>query len=1070
MATDKKKAYVSWRGSEGEVVEADKPTETTGDREYVSLHHHTTFSFLDGFGLPADHAENAAKLGAKALAITDHGNISGHIQHRDACKERGIKPIFGVELYTGGTDEETRSSRKNHLTVLAQDLVGYRNLTEMVTYSWDEGFYYFPTVDGEYFRDHSEGLIVLSGCTASILACSLVGGKLIDPADASYERAYDVAARFKSLLGDRFYLEVQTFPELDDVCKINTAYEKLSKELGIPLVATGDVHVPSPEDAEMRKVLHATRPGRKKTVEEVGQEWNYSIPSHMLETDEEVIERLIRSGMSKAAAEQAVENTGVIAERCNVELPTMPMVRFPKQNGMTSHELFVESLRAGWKKRGCGKLPKKEQDRYVKQLEHEIDLISKKDFEDYFLIVSDLVKFAKSNGIAVGPGRGSVAASLVAYLLEITEVNPMLYPHLVFERFIDITREDLPDIDLDFDSRRDEVKQYLIDKYGEDKVGNVATFIMYKGKNSLDDIARVYEIPKWEVDIVKEMMIERSGGDLRANATIEDTVEYFDKAREVFERHPKLWEATKLEGNIKGLGVHAGGVVIASQPISDVCAVYKRKSGGKDVHVIALNKYDAEKAGLLKLDILGLSTMDVLNYCRKEVGMTLEDMYNIPLDDPVTLQGFKNNDVTGIFQFDGWAMQLVNSILSPDNFLEVCDVGALARPGPLHNGSVNEYVEVKLGEKEPRRFHPLVDEITKSTNYQIVYQEQILRIVMEVGGFDWTHRAQIRRIISRKMGEQEFNRQRDRFMKGALERGLSEEAAKEIWGACITAGSYAFNSSHAVSYGMLGWWTMYFKQHYPTVFYAASLRYLGEGKQERLLQDAAKHGIKILPPDPNYSESSWTPVGDKAIRAGFEQIKGVGEKTAERMVEFRELRDGPVDWDDFLELKGIGPKTIERIREFVDQDDPFNIFTLSNRLKELKRMIRDGEIDLPEPTHTSIEIPYQATGEDLEVVWVGTIFHRNLRDLFEVNMSRTGVPLNPDNVKNPELREWVIMYGRDDTDHMYISIDRWKYPRFKKRVWSIVPDHDLVLIKGIKRGNQIARRIYVKDMWVISPD
>lgn len=1061
----------SWRGAESDVVREAPPTQSDHRRTYVSLHHHTTFSFLDGYGLPKHHAEQAAVLGSSALAITDHGNVSGHVQHRDKCLERNVKPIFGCELYTGGVGDEA-NQRKNHLTVLAMNVNGYRNLNRMVTESW-EHFYYYPTVGGSNFKAHHEGLMVLSGCTASLLATSMVGGKLVLPEDASYKRARQVAGKFKELLGDRYFLEVQPFSELDDVCRINQAYEKLSKDLNIPLVATGDVHVPKAEDSTMRQLLHACRPGKSRTMDEVGQEWDYSVPAHLMETDNEVYKRLRATGLSKAAAKEAIENTAQIADRCNVDLPSMPMVRYPTGD-VSSEELFMTWLRQGWTKRGCNQMSKKDRDAYADRVRYEVSIIGTKDYFDYFLIVSDMVRWAKDQGIAVGPGRGSVAASLVAWLLQITEVNPMLYPHLVFERFIDITREDLPDIDLDFDSRRDEVRQYLVEKYGEDKVGNMITFVKYKGKNSLDDVARVYQIPKWEVDSVKELMVERSGGDLRASATIEDTVEYFDKVKEVFDRHEELWLATKLEGNLKGMGMHAAGIVIGSRPITDVCATYTRKVAGNEIQVISMDKYDAEKVGLLKLDNLGLSTMDVLNYCRQKVGMTLEEMYAIPLDDAKTLAGFQSNDVTGIFQFDGWAMQLVNSILQPDTFLEVCDVGALARPGPLHNGSVNEYVEVKLGRKEPRRYHPIIDKITESTNYQIVYQEQILRIVMEVGGFDWTHAAEIRRIISRRMGEQEFNRQGERFITGALERGLSEDDAREIWGACITAGSYAFNSAHAVSYGLLGWWTMWFKQHHPAVFFAASLHYLGTGttndKQERLLQDAAKkHNLDIVAPHPKLSGISWEPwEANSSIIAGFSQIDGIGEKTAEAIIQYRD-EVGVDDWDDLINVKGIGPKTIEKIKDFVEQDDPFGIYTLSRRLDTARALIASGDLPLPEPTHTSIEIPYQSTNKDLHVVWLGTIFYRNLRDLFEVNMSRTGIPLDPDKVKNPELREWVILYGRDETDHMYVSIDRWKYPRFRDMVWGIEPNYDLVLIKGIKRGNQMARRIYVKEMWVIDP-
>lgn len=1054
----------SWRGDTAKEEEA---IQTSGDRTFVSLHNHTTFSFLDGFGLPSDHAQQAARVGMHSLAITDHGNVSGFVQHRDACRERGIKPIFGCEIYAGGVGEQ-KTAKKNHLTVLAKNVTGYKNLNCIVTEAWKDGFYYWPTVSGRSLADRSEGLVVLSGCTASLLATSLVGGKNIKPEDASYDRAKAVATKFKALFGPDYYLEVQVLPELEETRAINTAYEKLGRELGIQLVATGDLHVPCQEDSHMRQILHACRPGKNMTVDSVGQEFDYSVPTHLFETDQEIVDRLIQSGMSEAASFTALENTSLIANMCNVELPSMPMVRYPLDNlAVSSVDLFMQWLRNGWLDRGVNKFPKAERERYRKQLLYEVDIIKQKDYCDYFLIVSDMVKYAKGSGIAVGPGRGSVAASLVAWLLHITEVNPMLFDHLVFERFIDITRQDLPDIDLDFDSRRSEVRQYLSDKYGDDKVGNLITFVRYKGKNSMDDVARVYQVPKWEVEKVKDLMIERSGGDLRSSATIEDTVEYFDAAKEVFDKYPELWYATKLEGNIKGMGVHAAGVVVASEPITNVCATYTRTVAGHEIQVVAFDKYDAEKIGLLKLDNLGLNTMDLLNFCRKFVGMSLDEMYAIPLDDAVTLQGFQGNDVTGIFQFDGWAMQLVNSILCPESFLEVCDVGALARPGPLHNGSVDEYVEVKTGKKAPRRYHPLVDEITKHTNYQIVYQEQILRIVMEVGNFDWTHAAYIRKIISRRMGEQEFNRQGERFMAGAKANGLSESDAKEVWGACITAGSYAFNSAHAVSYGLLAWWTMYFKQHHPAVFFSAALQHLTEQKQERLLQDATKHGIEVLPPDPILSQISWMPEGNN-IRAGLSQVSGIGKKSGAALLDWRSNHKVS-DWTDYKAVKGIGAKTIERIKNFAALEDPFNIYSLTKKLTALREDIDSGKLALPVPTYKAIDIPYHSE-VNVDVIWTGEIFHRNLRDLFEVNMSRTGVPLDPKQVKDAHLREWIIMYGKDETDHVYIVVDRWKYPRFRKVLWEMRLNHDLIVLSGVKRKNRGNRCVHVNDLWVIDPD
>jgi DNA polymerase III subunit alpha len=1044
--------------------------------KYVSLHHHSTFSFLDGYALPETHVRRAAELDMSALALTEHGNISSHVQLERAANAEGIKPIFGCELYTGPIEDDRRRQRKNHLTVLAETPDGYKNLLRLVSRGWSEGFYYEPTVSGALLAEHAEGLVVLSGCQGSLLATSLRGGKNVAPEDASLERARRGAQRFKRTLGDSFYLEVQAFPELEAACEINQAYEQLSKELDIPLVATGDVHYTRPNENEMQQILHNVRGGNKQTLEDQARNWGYDVPLSPPVSDRAMYKRLRATGMSHRATLAAISNSAEIAERCTVTLPKMEPLRYPgEQPGPVLWRKWIED---GWYYRKINKLPPARRQQYRDRLKYEMEIIEGKDFLDYFLVVSDLVKFAKDKGIPVGPARGSAAASLVCYLLRITEVDPMLFPNLVFERFIDTTREDLPDVDLDFDDdRRGEIWDYAAAKYGADSVGSIGTFTKYKSKNSLDDVARVYRIPAYEVETVKELLIERSSGDLRASATIEDTVEHFEAAAAVFSKYPDLAKAMRIEGNYRGMGIHAAGLVISSGKLNDACAVYTRedKGTGEKTEVISADKYDSEYLNILKIDALGLSTMGFLRLALDMIGMSLEELYALPLDDPETIRGFQENDVIGIFQFDGRAMRTVNGELKPDNFDEIADVCALARPGPLHNGASAEYIDVKQGKKEAQRFHPLLDDITKHTNYQIVYQEQILRIVMEIGGFDWTHAAYIRKIISRKLGEQEFNRQWERFWQGASERGVDEESARRIWNSCITAGSYAFNNAHTVSYGMIAYWCMWIKRHHPQAFYVAALtkfgekkKLTGEKKQLELLQDALKHGMRVLPPDVKRSEMDWKAVGKDGLLAGFRQIHGIGETMAEKILEYR-ATEGVSRWGNLTEIKGVGPKTIAKIQEFVNKEDPFEVLKLHRILEGVRDEIRSGVLGrLPVPTHNSVEVPY-ARGEDTEVVWIGKIVHRNLRDLFEVHFSRTGETLDPEEVKHPELNEWVVMLGQDEEDLLTITVDRWKYPRFRKALWSLKLDDDVVLIRGVKRGFQSRRAIYVSDLWVIRP-
>jgi len=1063
----------------GQTVQDETPQyiKTSGTMRFVSLHHHSTFSYLDGYGLPEEHIARAAELGYTAMALTEHGNVSSHARLEESAERVGVKPIFGCELYTGYTDEDRRTQRKNHLTVLAATQQGYRNLMSVVTRSWAEGFYYEPTTNSEMLKEHREGLIILSGCTGSLLATSLIGGKNIKEEDASLELATKVAKGFRNAFGDAFYLEVQAFPELEATRALNPVYEELSQSLDIPLAATADVHYCQPTDNEMQRILHNVRGGGRKSLEQQSQEFEYSIKLSHPTDDNILYKRLRGTGLSKQAAINAINNTSEISSRCDISLPRADMIRYPLPHGENSSvKLFRKWINEGWNYRGFNKLSPSERKRCIDRIRYECGIMEEKDFVDYFLVVSEVVKWAKDSGIPVGPARGSAAGSLVCYLLRITEVNPMLFDALVFERFIDKTREDLPDIDLDFDDElRGRIREFLVSRYGADRVGNIGTFTKYKGKNSLDDVARVYKVPQWEVNKVKELMVERSGGDLRASATIEDTVEMFDQAADVFERFPELNKSMKLEGNYKGMGVHAGGHVVATRPLTDICAVYTRESKGVLTEVIAYDKYDAERMGLLKMDFLSLTTIGAIRIMLEETGVTLEELYNLPLDIPEVYEGFRDNDVVGVFQFAGRSMRSINGALKPDNFQELCDVNALARPGPLHNGASSEYIDVKQGAKEPELIHPMLEEITKSTNYQIVYQEQILRICMELGGFDWTHSAYIRKIISRRLGEQEFNRQGGRFIKGAQERGISEEDAKRIWGMCITAGAYAFNAAHCVSYGMIAYWCMWFKRVHPHAFYVGSLSKAHDDRATiQLLRDTKNFGrdIKVLPPSPTNSGVGWK-AENSSVRAGFSQIPGVGEKTAKSMLEYRNNEEVE-DWDSYVAVRGIGPKTIASIKEFSDKEDPFGVYALERKLDKVRSALEEGVYGpdgrmLPNPTHTSIEVPY-TKGPDVEVVWVGQILHRNLRELFEYNMSRTGEPPDPETVKRPDLNEWVIMHGEDETELLGITIDRFRYRSFKQTVWGTDLEKDVVLIRGVKKGFVTNRMIHVTEFTVLDPE
>ena len=1037
---------------------------------FVSLHHHSTFSYMDGYQLPSAHVRRATELNMPAMAMTEHGNLDSHVKFEEAASKTGVKPIFGCEIYMPCPWDEA-GRRKMHLTVIAENIVGYKNLLHLVTHSWHEGFYYEPTVTFDALVEHKEGLIIMSGCSGSLLFCSLVGGKGLDESEASFARGLRIARRFKKHFGGSYYIEVQGFPELERTRLANPLLARVARTVGARLVASMDCHYTALAEAEVQKILHNLRPGEKRTLEEQARDWGYDVGLCPPLNDATILRKLKATGLSHVQAVQAIQSTADIGEAANVVLPRLDMPEFPVPDGFdgTVTDYWRHMLNQGWKERGFDKLRGAEVRRYRERLQYEVGIIEDKGYENYFLIVSDAIKFIKDQDIPVGPARGSAAGSLAAFVLRITEVDPLQFPLLIFERFIDVTREDLPDIDIDFPSEvrdRGILRDYLESQYPS--VANIGTFTYFKGKLALDDVARVYKVPRFEVETIKNFLIERSSGDLRASATVEDTLEQFPAAHDVVDRYPDLRKAQLLEGNVRGSGVHAAAYVVASSDIGDVAAIYRRKIGDVYADVVAFDKYDAERQGLLKIDFLGLSTMSALWQMLKWTNMSIKDLYDISLDDQKTYQGFKQNDVTAVFQFDGRAMRSVCQILKPEKFIEIMDCNALSRPGPLHNGAASAYAAIKFGRAIPERTHPAVDAITSETQFQIVYQEQILRIVREVGDFPWTHAAYIRRIISRKIGEQEFNRSWGRFWEGCQTLAdrtdyppISEAVARKVWGNMITSGSYAFNAAHCVAYGLLAYWTMWFKIYYPAEFYAASAWHYSDVKQRDILRDADRHGVHVLKPRIGRSAPNWKPEGNMRIRAGYKQIKGIGPKMAEKIIQ-----RNPDTWDDLQSIKGVGPKTIEKIQTWINQKDPFDIYRLEKSIRSIKRELAAGDLEdddvtLPYPTHNSRELDEEDQGT--RVVWIGEVVRVNVRDIFEINVAR-GNTDDLENVKDPHLREFAILYARDEDDQTMLKMNRWRWPKFKDQIFNIEPG-DLVLVEGRKPRYGVQ----VNKLWIIRP-
>jgi len=752
-------------------------------------------------------------------------------------------------------------------------------------------------------------------------------------------------------------------------------------------------------------------------------------------------------------------------------------------------ELLWTWCRFGWNYRGIGSRPKAERDWYAERTKYEMSMIVEKDFCDFFCAISDALRWAKRQGIVVGPGRGSAAASVVCYLTRITEIAPYNYPGMVFERFLDTTRTDPPDIDVDIeDERRHEVREYLEGKYGRECVGTIANFVRYRPKNALVDVARVHGVPNASKKIVSDLIIERSGGDSRFDDSLADTVEMFPNAKAIFDAFPALWLATRLEGGVRGMSVHAAGLVVANSPLTDICAIYERedKQTKQIRQVLSIDKYDVDYAGMLKMDILGLTTLGMIANCLRMTGLTLKDLYAIPDTDANTLDVFRRNDVIGIFQFEGRATRIICGDVCPDNFSQVADINALARPGPLFSGTTADYTDIKHGRKKPERYHPIVDKITAGTFGVIIYQETILLILKEIGGFNWVDLNDIRRIIAKKVGQAAFQVEMDKFIDGAKTlHNIDGDTAERIWKRLVTSGTYAFNIAHAISYSKLAWWTAYLKAHHPVEFYAASLakRKPREEPEFRLMRDAQRHGIEVLPPDFRISGANWgalMPNGTNskpAVLAGFKSVPKIGNTIARNIVIARALQ--PFQFpEDMKRAGGVGDAKVDQIMDFCEMDDPFELEKTGRTLDKVLKAIKNKEVPAPIWTHdgeavaAEVAEPWGSKRRGRQLRYAGIVKARIYQDIVENIHSRTGDDLDEivKNLDHPELRKYCVLQCIDRTlEEVYLRINRFAFPRFRRRLEAIDVKVDVVIAVGRKTpgfGNSVA----VDELYVIDPE
>ena len=871
---------------------------------FTHLHLHTEYSLLDGAIRLKDLFPKAKEYGFDSVAITDHGNMYGVLKFYQAAKKADIKPIIGCELYVAPGSRKDRSARSQseaafHLVLLAMNQTGYKNLMKLVTIANFEGFYYKPRVDKEILQQLNEGLIALSACLHGEISHAFLKG--------DEKKAYALAETYASIFKDRFYLELQE-NGIAEQREVNKALLDLSKGLGIPVVATNDCHYLHREDADAHDVLLCIQTG--KTVNDP-KRMKFSTDRLYFAPQDEMERRF-------SWCPEALATTQDIVNRCDVEIETgkhhFPLFKIKK--GMTYEDEFERQARLGFERRKRRlNLSQEEEKIYLSRLEEELEIIKDKGFASYFLIVADFINWAKTHGIPVGPGRGSAAGSLVAYSMGITEIDPVKYG-LFFERFLNVERVSLPDIDVDFCmAKRDEVIGYVTEKYGgEDFVAQIITFGQMKAKAVIRDVGRGLGMTYQEVDRIAKLIPEKLNISLNEAIKLEPKLQELAQNDQQIER--LLTIAKALEGLPRHSSTHAAGVVISDKPMVEYLPLTKGQEGET---VTQFDMKDVEKVGLIKFDFLGLKTLTVIDttiklikkHYNKEIDPSL-----IPLDDEKTFQLLQKGDTTGVFQLESSGMKNLIRQLKPTSFTDLIALVALYRPGPLESGMVSDFVKRKHGQVEVKYLLPQLEPILKETYGVIVYQEQVMKIAQELAGYSLGEGDLLRRAMGKKIPEV-MEAQKERFMKGALEKGIDRDKAETIFDLMAKFAGYGFNKSHSAAYALISYQTAWLKAHYRIPFMTSLLsNELGNTDGVvKFLAECRSSGIEVLPPDINKSDEDFTIEEDK-IRFGLAAVKNVGSSAIQVIIKERE-KDGVFkDFKDFLcriDLKKVNKRVIESL-------------------------------------------------------------------------------------------------------------------------------------------------------------
>lgn len=929
---------------------------------FFNFHQHSTYSFLDGYGLPEQFAERIKDIGGKGMALTEHGNIFSHIPFQKVFHREGLHLVYGCEFYV----VEKASEKKRgyyHTTVIAKTNEGYQNLLKLINLSSKENqFYYKPRIDFKQLKEFSKGLVILSGCCCD--------GYLIK------NTCEDKEALFQNWIdkmhGCEWYVELQPFS--DEKHKWDYLVE-MSTKYGLPCLVTADSHYPSPNHKDAQDLMLTINMAKKDSdPDRLKMEYSLHLPG-----TEEIIERCKEMGHYKP---EWVYGTWELAQQCQVDLPKAKMIQIGGKIGDIRFKC-IDRLRTF-------PVEKRMSRDYIKRLDYELDLIDKKGFIDYFLIIEDIIDWAKKR-MLVAPGRGSSAGSLVCYLLRITEIDPLEHD-LLFQRFIDINRSDLPDIDIDFPSdRRQEVIEYIKNKYGKNKVASLITFSTFKPRVIIQDSARAFDINIFEARKAGEDVIERSKGDERALHCLEDSVKTIDGLSKFYNKHPKMKRGFALEGQIRQSGTHAAAVILSNEPLETITSIDRNGNIGIDGDYI-------EEYGFLKIDVLGIEAVSVIQDVCNEVGFDYNELYNVDItDSKVYKEIYQTGKMAGIFQFEGRAVKQTCESIKPSKFNQLVDIVALARPGTLQSGSTEDYIKRNNGAKFDAGF---LGEYTEDTKGIVIFQEQVMQIVRGLGGFSWEDTIAFRKGIGKKLGNEYLAGFKEKFILGAEKKGMRSIEAQGVWTQICTHGAYSFNKSHAVAYALLGFWSAWVKTYYPKQFYARILRDKEDLKIKQILRE---YGGSFTELDLNKSKVYFS-VQDEELVGGWTNIPGIAEKGALKIVE-RQPYEGLEDFAS-RNAKGVTKNVSLALEEGLEWGD-------TQSLKEkYKDIISETKLTVPLTTCHEMEEKNMREG-----TIIGTVTNISLRDHNEpAKLKARGYALRPP--------KYIILRIYDDHDEQSIYIDR----------------------------------------------